>query len=115
MLDAKLALVVEDSADQLALMQRLLAREGFHVFAAIDAETAIAAFDEISPSLAVIDLILPGVTGKEIAELIRLRFPECAIVVSSVLDTSDYPESDAALPKPVTRASLHEVVMRLAA
>lgn len=112
---SKLALVVEDSEDQLALLQRLLEREGFRVFAAIDAETAIAAFDEISPSLAVIDLMLPGVTGKEVAELIRLRFPDCAIVVSSVHDAIEYPEADAALPKPVTGASLHEVVVRLAA
>ncbi len=111
---AKLALVVEDSQDQLALLRRMLEREGYAVFGALDAESAIAAFDTITPSLAVIDLLLPGVTGPEVTELIRARFPDCALVVSSVLDARDYPEAHAALPKPVTGASLHEVIARIA-
>lgn len=112
---AALALVVEDSQDQLSLMRRLLEREGYEVFLAIDAETAIAAFDRISPKLAIVDLMLPGVSGAECAELVRRRFPDCAIVISSVLDAAGYPESDAALPKPVTGASLHEAIERVAA
>lgn len=112
---ARLALVVEDSEDQRSLLTRMLEREGFTVFAALDAETAIAAFDEIMPELAVIDLILPGVTGRELTALVKQRFPACPIVISSVLDAFEYPESDAALPKPVTGASLHEVIARVAA
>lgn len=113
--ETRLALVIEDSQDQLDLMQRLLEREGFSVFAALDAETAISVFGEISPSLAIVDLLLPGVTGCEIALLIQQRFPDCAVVISSVLDAISYPDADAALPKPVTGASLHEVIVRLAA
>lgn len=110
-----LALVVDDSQDHLALMRVLLEREGYEVFAAIDAESAIAAFDEISPTLAILDLLLPGVSGRECVEQVRHRFPQCAIIVSSVLDAIDYPESDAALPKPVTGASLHAAIERIAA
>ena len=105
-----LALVVEDSADQTALLKRYLDREGFDVFAAADAETAIAAFATISPTVAVLDLLLPGISGTELARLIKTRFPDCFLIVSSVLDVADYPDADAALPKPIIGADLRALL-----
>jgi DNA-binding response OmpR family regulator len=105
-----LALVVEDGADQMALLRRYLDREGFEVFAAIDAESAIAALDDIRPTVAVIDLLLPGVTGAECARLVRTRHPDCFVIVSSVLDPSEYPDADAALPKPIVGADLRRIL-----
>lgn len=109
----RLALVVEDSEDQAALLRRHLEREGFEVFVAKDAETAIAAFDEIEPVIAVLDLLLPGISGQECARLVQRRFPECFLVISSVLDAADYPPADAALPKPIIGADLRELVRRI--
>ena len=109
-----LALVVEDSADQRDLLQRYLDREGFDVFAALDAETAIAAFATISPAVAVIDLLLPGITGEECARQVRDRFPDCFLIVSSVLDVADYPDADAALPKPIVGADLRRLLRGVA-
>lgn len=108
-----LALVVEDSADQAALLRRYLQREGFEVFAAVDAETAIAAFPDIDPVVAVIDLLLPGMSGQECSQHVRMRFPECFLVISSVLDAADYPPADAALPKPVTGADVRAVLQKV--
>lgn len=105
-----LALVVEDDLDQMALMRRYLQREGFDVFAAVDAESAISAFPEIDPRVAVLDLLLPGISGQECARLVRETFPECFLVISSVLDAAEYPTADAALPKPVVGASLHDLL-----
>jgi DNA-binding response OmpR family regulator len=108
-----LALVVEDAADQVSLLRRYLDREGFDVFVAVDAESAIAAFAEIEPVVAFIDLLLPGISGQECARLVRERFPDCFLVISSVLDAADYPPADAALPKPVTGAHLHAIIERM--
>lgn len=108
-----LALVVEDSADQTALLRRYLDREGFDVFAAPDAETAIAAFPGIDPVVAVLDLLLPGISGQECARLVRERFPACFLVISSVLDAADYPPADAALPKPIIGADMHDILGRV--
>lgn len=108
-----LALVVEDSVDQTALLRRYLDREGFEVFAAADAEAAVAAFSEIDPVVAVLDLLLPGMSGQECAALVRERFPACFLVISSVLDATDYPPADAALPKPIIGADLHELLQRV--
>ena len=108
-----LALTVEDSAEQSELLRHMLEREGYEVFSAPDAETAIAAFSTIEPEIAIIDLRLPGVTGSECIDLVRSRFPGCRIIVSSVLDADEYPSADAALPKPVTSAVLHDVLAEL--
>jgi DNA-binding response OmpR family regulator len=111
MTERPLALVVEDDSDQMSLLRRYLDREGYDVFAAHDAETAIAAFPDIHPELAVLDLILPGISGRECARLVQETFPECFLVISSVLDPLEYPAANAALPKPVVRSSLHDVLI----
>lgn len=105
-----LALVVEDAPDQAALLRRYLEREGFDVFVAIDAESAIGAFAEIDPVVAVLDLLLPGISGQECARLVQKRFPKCFLIISSVLDAANYPPADAALPKPIIGAHLHAIV-----
>ncbi|OAN42113.1 response regulator [Microbacterium sp. H83] len=105
-----LALIVEDDADQTALLRRHLEREGFDVFAAADAESAIAAFPGISPVVAIIDLLLPGISGRDCARLVQGRFPGCFLIVSSVLDVADYPSADAALPKPIRGADLRRIL-----
>lgn len=107
-----LALVVEDSEDQVALLRRYLDREGFDVFAARDAESAVAAFPDIDPAVAIVDLLLPGISGEECARLVRERFPDCFVVISSVLDAAEYPsvDVDAALPKPIIGADLHNIL-----
>ena len=105
-----LALVVEDAPDQAALLRRYLDREGFDVFVARDAESAIAAFSAIDPVLAVLDLLLPGISGQECARLVQDRFPDCFLVISSGHEATDYPPADAALPKPITGSDLHAIV-----
>lgn len=108
-----MALVVEDAPDQAALLRRYLDREGFDVFVAQDAESAIAAFPDIDPVVAVLDLLLPGISGQACARLVQEHFPDCFLVISSVLDAADYPPADAALPKPITGADLHRIVAQV--
>lgn len=114
MTDRPLALVVEDSEDQMALLRRYLDREGFDVFAAADAESAIAAFEDVRPTVAVIDLLLPGITGQECARQVRTRYPDCFLIVSSVLEPTEYPDADAALPKPIVGADLRRILRGIA-
>ena len=84
------------------------------MFAAIDAESAISAFPVITPAVAVIDLLLPGITGEECARLVQARYPDCFLIVSSVLDVADYPDADAALPKPIVGADLRRILRGIA-
>jgi CheY-like chemotaxis protein len=103
-------LVVDDSADQAGLLRRYFERAGCEVTAVENAERAIVAYLDQAPDLAVIDLLLPGMNGWELASKLKADRPECAIAITSVLDVADYPRSDAALPKPFTRAQVTRVL-----
>ncbi|HEV7949795.1 MAG TPA: response regulator [Glaciihabitans sp.] len=103
-------LVVEDSDDQRDLVRTYLAKAGCTVIAVENAEDAIAECQRGVPDLAIIDLLLPGMNGWELVRQLRSEFPQIAIAVSSVLDTSDYPTTEAMLPKPFTRAQILQVL-----
>lgn len=103
-------LIVDDSDDQRHLLGRHFEIAGCDVVTAESAETAIDAYERFAPDLAVIDLILPRMDGWALTERIRADRPGCAVAITSVLDAEDYPVSDAILPKPVSRASIRQVL-----
>ncbi|PRY69459.1 response regulator receiver domain-containing protein [Glaciihabitans tibetensis] len=103
-------LVVEDSDDQRELVRTYLERASCTVIAVQNAEDAIAAYLLQTPDLAIIDLLLPGMNGWELVRRLRADRPECAIVVTSVLDRIDFPPAEAILPKPFTRAQILQVL-----
>lgn len=108
-------LVVEDSEDQAALLRRYLERAGCTVTTVSTGEEALAAVAAHPPQLAIVDLVLPGMGGAEIADRLRAAHPECAIAITSVLDAGDYPAADAVLPKPFTGAQVRQVVLDITA
>jgi CheY-like chemotaxis protein len=112
MTDLVRALVVDDSDDQLGLLRRYLERAGCEVVSASTGERALELLRELRPDIAVVDLVLPGIPGEEVAAHLRARHPECLLVITSVHDASRYPEADAVLPKPFTRAQLTAIVER---
>ncbi|MBG6239953.1 CheY-like chemotaxis protein [Mycetocola sp. CAN_C7] len=110
MTGSPLVLVVEDNADQRDLLRLNFERAGCVVVVAESAEVATLAYRAHAPALAVVDLFLPGMDGQAFVDQLRSEQPDCAIVVTSVLDPTEYPESDGALPKPFTRAQVEAVL-----
>jgi len=109
-MDEVRVLVVEDSEDQALLLARHFERAGCAVAVVGTAEDAIVAYGERAPDIAVVDLQLPGMDGFELVARLRRDCPTCVVVVTSVLDPADFPESDAVLPKPFTRAHVRRVL-----
>jgi len=103
-------LVVDDSEDQRLLLRRYFERAGCVVATASTAEEAILSYTETPPNLAVVDLVLPGIDGWELAARLREAHPTVAIAITSVLDAADYPTADAILPKPVTGEAVRQVL-----
>ncbi|MEO6944644.1 MAG: response regulator [Lacisediminihabitans sp.] len=104
-------LIVDDNDDQLHLLRRHFEIAGCDVTVAATAESAISAYGTVELDLAVIDLMLPGMDGWELSERFYADVPGCPVAISSVLDLESYPPSRTALPKPVTRASVREVLL----
>ncbi|MFO7166739.1 MAG: response regulator transcription factor [Chloroflexota bacterium] len=64
-------LIVEDEAEIAGYLRRGLTFEGFTVEVAADGPSAIVAARERPPALVVLDLMLPGMDGLEVAKRIR--------------------------------------------
>lgn len=110
-LDRVRILVVEDSEDQAGLLRRYFEKAGCDVTVVASAEDAIMAYELEHHDLAVIDLQLPGMDGWQLASKLKSERPACAIAITSVLDASDFPISDATLPKPFTGAQVRQVLV----
>jgi two-component system, OmpR family, response regulator ResD len=70
-MDDGLVLVVDDDPIVRDVLSRYLARGGFRVATAEDGEEAVAAFQSQSPDLVLLDLMLPGIDGFGVFDVIR--------------------------------------------
>jgi DNA-binding response OmpR family regulator len=66
-------LVVDDDENLRRLVAAYLESEGYEVTEAADGPSAISSFEREAPQLVVLDLMLPGVTGLDVARRIRAK------------------------------------------
>ena len=64
-------LVVDDERPLVDLVSRYLAREGYEVHGAFDGEEALRQAARLEPDVIVLDLMLPGIGGLEVARRVR--------------------------------------------
>lgn len=78
-------LLVEDEAPLRRLAERALARAGWAVMAAEDAESALALVEAAAepPALLVSDVVMPGMDGVALAAQLRERFPGLPVLLVS--------------------------------
>ncbi len=84
--------LIEDDRFLSSLIKARLEKEGFIVTQAFDGEEAIKVLRQSKPSLIVLDLIMPKVTGFEVLETISLN-PELTgtpvVILSNLAQDSD--------------------------
>lgn len=78
-------LIVEDEANIRANIAAFLQAEDFHTLQAKDGEEAIAIFDEQTPDLVILDLMLPKIDGLEVCKHIR-RDSDVPIIMVTARD-----------------------------
>ncbi|HRN95819.1 MAG TPA: response regulator [Candidatus Levybacteria bacterium] len=74
-------LVVDDDAAILEAIQVLLELEGYSVRTATDAQTALQAVQKHQPQLVVLDVLLSGDDGRDIAKQLKSAPPTSAIPI----------------------------------
>jgi DNA-binding response OmpR family regulator len=79
-------LVVEDDPIIRQTMEYALKRAGFDVSTAADGPDALKAAEAFAPDLVLLDLMLPGVDGYQVAERLRAAGKEMAIIMVTALD-----------------------------
>jgi DNA-binding response OmpR family regulator len=83
-------LIVEDDHAVQKALRRLFEAEGYSVQVAADGNTAISMFRNSTPSAVVLDLRLPGLSGREVCRELKQHSPAVPIIVlSATSDVSD--------------------------
>jgi len=66
-------MVVDDGQEMLRVLKRTFELEGYSVGIATDGSSALALLGERSPDLVILDIMMPGLDGFEVLDLIRQR------------------------------------------
>jgi len=79
--EAARVLVIDDEPIIREVLQDILAREGYFIAVAPDAETGLQALDQQEYDLIILDLMLPGLGGFETLKQIKRRDPDSVVVM----------------------------------
>jgi DNA-binding response OmpR family regulator len=92
--DRPLVLVADDDADILQLVAFRLERSGYDVVRATDGEEALRIATETRPDLAVLDVMMPKLTGYDVTR--RIREDETTSQIPVILLTARVQDADVA-------------------
>src|SRR5947209_6562825 len=97
-------LLVDDDADVLFMLQAVLTTRTLDVVGlATSGEDAVRVASAIAPDVAVVDYMMPGLTGFETATRLKAVRPDCVVVIFSALDlearAAEQPDVDRFVPK----------------
>jgi len=125
----KTILVLEDEPLLMSLLRRVLGRHGYNVLAAASPEEAVQQVRECGRQIDLLlaDVHLPGISGVQVALLLRTELPELRVILTSgypphawSVRDSDFlqrlgPDSIGVLLKPFVPSTLLKAVGELMA
>jgi len=113
--------VVEDDPDVALYTKTVLEKRANCLVVTVDnAFDAVTVVRDTKPDVVFTDIEMPGMTGLQLIESIKVDFPDIPIVVTTAHASSEYADAaltahaDAFLVKPVSSAELVAVTRRLA-
>jgi DNA-binding response OmpR family regulator len=112
-----LALIIEDDP-QLNTIMSLTLQADFQIETCADGNAGLECLKQMVPNVVVLDLNLPGASGKEILQNIRAdgRLAKTRIILTTADERQAetlQDEADIVLLKPVSPSQLRELALRL--
>jgi DNA-binding response OmpR family regulator len=86
MASKKRILVVEDEVKIVEVIKSYLEKEGYLVCSAYNGKTGLEAFEKFNPSLMILDLMLPDITGEDICKIVRKKSRIPIIMLTAKVD-----------------------------
>jgi signal transduction histidine kinase/CheY-like chemotaxis protein len=116
-------LLVDDNTDAADLLALMLDQAGYETTAVTDGPAAIEAAQRLTPQIVILDIGLPGMTGYEVAEVLRQdpRLTGTSLIALTGWGTPEDKRKalaagfDVHLTKPVAAEDLHAALGRAAA
>ena len=117
-MDKELALVIEDDEDLSTIFSEAVQAAGFNTKVIEDGKSAQALLRELTPSVVVLDMHLPHVSGEDLYEQIRNdeRLADTIVIIATAdaRISEVYRESaDFVLIKPIAFTQLRDLTARL--
>ena len=112
-----LAIIIEDDP-QLNTIMSITLQADFEIETCVDGDTALKRLKQTIPNVVVLDLNLPGASGREILQSIHAdaRLTKTRIILTTADERQAetlQDEADIVLLKPVSPAQLRELALRL--
>ena len=96
-------LVVDDDKNIRRLLARIAEREGFEVFTARDGVEALEMFARRGYDIAIVDLMMPRLSGYELVQKISALNPRPIVIVATALTNGDVASLDDSMVRRVIR------------
>jgi DNA-binding response OmpR family regulator len=108
--DSAYVLVVDDEPHLCNGLRRILEKEGYEVSTAQDGQTALGLVDVRTPDVILLDLMMPGLDGREVCRRVREVAPATQVIYFTAKAEPVDPtvlrhlraEADAFITKPAT-------------
>jgi two-component system response regulator MprA len=85
--DPQLVLAIDDNEDARVLLRIVLKRAGYRVNLGEDGQDGLNKFAAQRPDLVIVDLMMPGISGKEVIAKIRAESPSTPILAYTAMDS----------------------------
>jgi two-component system, OmpR family, alkaline phosphatase synthesis response regulator PhoP len=102
-------LVVDDEQNMCLVLRRILEKAGYGVKVASDGKKAISIIKDNKLDVILLDLMMPGMNGREVCQIVRKLSPETKIIYFTAKVESDIQklkelrsEADTFIAKPAT-------------
>lgn len=106
----KTVLIVDDDDDTRLLTKMFLNNFGYEVDAANSTGEALARFDPILHDVVLTDNSMPGMTGNEMAHIIKLRSPGTPVVMCTGNPPGDCSSIDVIIKKPTYLLAIKDAI-----
>jgi CheY-like chemotaxis protein len=103
-------LVVEDDRALGGLMAKVLRHWGYGVECASSPGEALAVFKTHACDMVLLDLLMPGTTGQELAPHLKHYKPSVPVVLISAFPPDKIPNVDRTYSKPINLGKLRQIV-----
>ncbi len=102
-------LIVDDELHMCNVLRRILEKEGYRVITVLDGEAALQLTKEKEPDLILLDIMMPGIDGREVCRRVREFSPKTQIIYLTAKAELDplalkelRSEADGYITKPAT-------------
>lgn len=90
-------LVVDDDPSSLDIVRTYLESRGYTVVTAMDGQEALAKLEEVQPALILLDVMMPGMDGWEVARTVKNHKNFSAVRVIMLTARSDFTDKHQGL------------------